>query len=67
MRYVIDHERYGVRTEFGTLAEALQTIRDCGPEFADTTLTIRGDEIVDDRGDVVGTILTDDEVETSRP
>lgn len=54
---VIDHERYGERSEFATLAEAQQAIRDCGPEFAGTTLDIHGgNAIYNELGDCVGRI-----------
>lgn len=55
-RYIIDHERYGVRSEFVSLEEAQDTIRACGGDFADTTLREHGENILDDRGDVVGEI-----------
>ena len=52
--FVIDHPRYGEPTAFATLADAEIAIRDCGEDFEDTSLTLRGDDIIDDRGEVVG-------------
>lgn len=56
-RYIIDHARYGVRTEFESLEEAIATIHACGPEFAGTTLSVRADDIRDERGDIVGQVV----------
>ena len=50
----IDHERYGARTEFVSLEEAVATIRSIGPDFAGVSLELRGDIVIDNRGDVVG-------------
>lgn len=55
---VINHERYGERAEFDSLDAATEAIRDMGDEFEDVTLTIRGDNVVDERGDVVGSVYT---------
>lgn len=57
MLCVINHERYGEQTVFNSLEEAQATIRACGPEFAATELTKRLGDIVDERGDVVGSVL----------
>ncbi len=57
---VINHERYGERAEFDSLESATEAIRDMGDEFAAVTLTVRGDNVVDDRGDVVGSAYTQD-------
>jgi hypothetical protein len=55
--YIIDHDLYGERSEFFTLAEAQQAIRDRGPEFASTTLDIQGgNAIYNELGDCVGRI-----------
>lgn len=56
MRIVIDHERFGVRSEFATLAQAQAAIRECGPEFAGVTLEEHGCDVMDDRGEVVGRV-----------
>jgi hypothetical protein len=52
----IDHERFGARQEFATLAEAQAAIRACGPEFAGVTLiqSPGSDLIYDERGECVG-------------
>jgi len=56
---IINHERYGKRTEFATVEEAQQTIRDCGPEFAAVELVVQGDAIVDEREEFVGVVIDD--------
>ena len=55
-RFVIDHERYGDRTEFASLADALAAIHACGDDFTSTELFESGSQILDERGDVVGEI-----------
>lgn len=50
----IDHERYGARTEFASLEEAVATIRSIGPDFAGVSLELRGDIVIDHRGEAVG-------------
>ncbi len=57
--YTISHERYGDRTEFTSLAEAQATIRECGPEFAAVELTAAGENITDERGEIIGSIADD--------
>ncbi len=37
---IIDHEKYGITSEFETLEAAEQAMRDCGPEFADTKFRV---------------------------
>lgn len=54
MAIVIDHEAYGMRTEFASLAEAQAAIRECGIDFADATLTLRGSHVYDELGRCVG-------------
>jgi len=54
MTVIIDHERFGLRVDFRTVAEAQCEIRECGPEFSTVALEVRGDEIYDERGDRVG-------------
>lgn len=54
---VIDCERYGERTQFESLEEAQDSIRQCGPEFEQVTLTANGSDIYDDRNLVVGYLL----------
>ncbi len=57
----INHERFGMRQEFDTLAEAQQSIRDCGPEFSGATLEMRSDQCVyDERGERVGAETPDE-------
>jgi len=56
-RILIDHASYGSPTEFDSVEEAEQVVRDLGDDFADTEFFIRGDEVVDDRGDVVGEVI----------
>jgi hypothetical protein len=54
-RVIIDSEKYGERTEFATIEEAQQAIRDCGPEYAETVLEIMGgDAVYDQDRDCVG-------------
>lgn len=50
----INHERYGERTEFATIDEAQQCIRDCGPEFTSTTIFVDGGRVYNERGERVG-------------
>lgn len=70
MRVVIDHERYGERSEFDTIEEAQAVIRDCGEEFAGVTLRLghcqtddRGEpcegRVIDERGEIVGYVYKD--------
>jgi hypothetical protein len=51
---IIDHERYGARTEFVSIEEAVETIRSIGPDFASVTLDLQGDIVIDHRGEAVG-------------
>lgn len=51
---IINHERYGQRSEFETIEEAQATIRACGPEFAGVTLYEDHGRIYDERGEHVG-------------
>ena len=52
----INHERFGMRQEFDTLEEAQVSIRACGPEFADVTLSEGGGNVYDERDEIVGEI-----------
>lgn len=55
MTITISHELYGDSSEFATLNEAQEAIRSCGDDFADVTLSLRGDGVVvNERGDEVG-------------
>ena len=54
MAIVIDHERYGGPCTFDDLRDAEDTIRDCGGDWANTTLKMTADGVIDDRGEVVG-------------
>ena len=55
MKVIIDHDKYGERTEFSSLEEAQSSIRDCGPEFAETVLEVMGgDAVYDQDADCVG-------------
>lgn len=56
MKYIIDHEKYGVHAEFDSIEEALQTILACGPDFAGTVFTVRGQIILDETGEKVGSV-----------
>jgi len=56
MTYVIDHEYYGVRSEFDSLDAAQSAIRACGGDFADVTLDECGRSIYDERGNIIGEI-----------
>jgi len=53
---VIDHERYGMRQEFETVQAAQQAIRDCGPEFSDVEFSDDGQNVYDERDELVGTV-----------
>lgn len=53
---LINHERFGEKTTFASLEEAVETIRSIGDEFSRVTLSVRGGEVVDERGDVVGVV-----------
>lgn len=55
--YVIDHERYGEETAFDTIEEAQETVRACGADFANVTLSVHGIDIVDDLGEIVGRVV----------
>lgn len=57
---VINHEQFGARTLFTSIGDAVETIRDMGEEFENVTLEIRGNEVVDNRGEVVGSVVNDD-------
>lgn len=56
--FVIDHEQYGESTEFSSLKEAMSALRDCGPDFANVTLSTRGRDIVNECREVVGYVLS---------
>jgi len=58
--FIIDHPRYGMRSEFATLQQAQDDIRDSGPEFAQTELTDDGEKITDERGEVIGHVQRTD-------
>ena len=51
---VIDHERYGARTEFDSLTEAVASIRSMGDEWNSVSLEIHGWRVIDERNEVVG-------------
>ena len=55
-KILIDHERFGERMEFTTLAAAEAAIRECGPEFATAALTQNGCAIYDERAECVGRV-----------
>jgi hypothetical protein len=59
MTIVIDHERYGERTEFDALDEAQKTIRACGPEFAGVTLRLSGADVLNEDCEIVGRVIGD--------
>lgn len=48
---IIDHERCGMRCEFGSLEEAKQALRECG---YDAEFEASGNRIIDNDGEVVG-------------
>ena len=62
---VINHQSYGICAEFGSLAEAQQAIRDCGPEWAATLLRCRGGDVLNERGDIVGRDAAPDQIRYS--
>ena len=57
MQIEIDHEIYGDATRFDSLDEAQSAIRACGEDFARTTLAVRGTEIINEDGLVVGVAI----------
>lgn len=54
---VIEHERFGDRQTFDSLGDAQSALRECGDEFAGVALSIRGDRVIDERGEVVGGVV----------
>ena len=56
-RIVIDHDLYGERTEFADIHEAEKTIRELGNEFSDVELAIRGYDVVNETGVIVGKLI----------
>ena len=55
--FVIFYEQYGDETEFDSLEEAQQAIRDCGTAFADTTLRRTSDNLIrNERDEIVGDV-----------
>jgi len=60
MTVIIDHERYGDKSRFHDLTEAQAAIRDCGPDFANVSLSVMPCGIVvDQTGDEVGHLEDD--------
>ena len=55
-RIIIDHELYGERSIFNSLAEAQAAIRLCGGDFAETELSISGTNVVDEHNNIIGEI-----------
>ena len=59
-KYIIDHESYGVRSEFGSLPEAELAMKQCGSDWLQTRFVERSNragnqmEIIDERGRTVG-------------
>ena len=51
---VIDHKRYGARTEFDSLTEAVASIRSMGDEWNGVTLEVHGWRVIDERNEVIG-------------
>jgi hypothetical protein len=56
MTITINHERYGISSEFASIQEAQATVRDCGQEFAGVTLYEDCGRIYDERGEIVGSV-----------
>lgn len=54
---LINCERFGMCTRFATLEEARDAVRACGPEFSKVTLSKRGMDVIDNRGEVVGRVV----------
>lgn len=51
----IDHEKYGAKTDFGSIEDAEAAIHACGEGFEDVTLRLHGDgDVTDQDGDIVG-------------
>jgi len=70
MRIIIDHELYGERTEFETLAEAQAALRDCDSgsgEWAGITLRIVGDAVRNEDGAEVGQVVRDENTQPRLP
>ena len=51
---IIDHEKYGCRSEFPSIEEAESCIRQCGSDFADVKLRVNSVGVYDQDGDYVG-------------
>jgi len=56
MSIVIDFDRYGDRMEFNTIGDAQAALRACGEEWLEITLSLHGDDIVNEAGQVVGCV-----------
>jgi len=54
---VIDDERYGERQVFPDVVDATERIRECGPEFSNVRLIQSGDDVKNERGEIVGRIV----------
>ncbi len=50
----ISNDRYGETAIFRNMDDAQDTIRACGPDFAETTLEMRGGMIYDETGEKIG-------------
>jgi hypothetical protein len=56
--YVIDHSAYGDRQEFDSLEDAEDRIHKCGPDFVGIKLAAQGNQIHNERNEVVGHLAT---------
>ena len=56
MKYIIDHELYGERMEFDSIAEAEKAINACFSNELPASLTETADGIKNEQGKIVGYI-----------
>ena len=54
---LIDHDKYGERTEFENISDAFDAIKACGIEHVELHINFDG-EIIDQDGDIVGEEIT---------
>ena len=60
MKYIIDHPTYGTRKEFDDLEDAELSLQDLGEDYLGTNLKVKGEQILDETGQVIGAVEDDD-------
>lgn len=58
-KIIIDHEHYGSRSVFNSIEEAQSAVRACGSDFTGTVFTVRGTDVLDEDGLIVGEVTSD--------